>query len=43
MSIAGGWWLAGRVLAPVGALTHEADAIGVTDLDRRISIRGSRD
>jgi two-component system OmpR family sensor kinase len=35
-SLAGGWWLAGRALAPVTLLAHEAEAIGVRDLDRRL-------
>jgi signal transduction histidine kinase len=35
-SLLGGWLLSGRALAPVGRLTREADAIGATDLDRRL-------
>ncbi len=34
--ILGGWWLAGRALAPVAELTRAADAIGASDLDKRL-------
>ncbi len=37
LALLGGWWLAGRALAPVGALTAEAAAIGTSDLARRLS------
>ena len=36
LSAAGGWWLAGRTLRPVAAITAEAAAIGASDLDRRL-------
>ena len=36
LSVAGGWWLAGRTLRPVAAMTAEAAAIGASDLDRRL-------
>ncbi len=36
LSLIGGWWLAGRALRPVAALTQEAAAIGTADLDRRL-------
>jgi len=36
LSMAGGWWLAGRTLRPVAAMTVEAAAIGASDLDRRL-------
>ena len=36
LSLLGGWWLAGRALRPVAALTQEASAIGTADLDRRL-------
>lgn len=36
MSAAGGWWLAGRTLRPMAAITAEAAAIGASDLDRRL-------
>lgn len=42
-SIAGGWWLAGRALGPVGAMTAEAAAIGASDLDHRLPVSGRRD
>ena len=35
-SLAGGWWLAGRALAPIRKLTEEADGIGPHDLTRRL-------
>ena len=35
-SLVGGWWLAGRALAPISHLTREADAIGLHDLGRRL-------
>lgn len=35
-SLLGGWWLAGRALRPVAALTREAAAIDAGDLDRRL-------
>jgi len=43
LSIAGGWWLAGRALGPVAALTREAQAIGIAGLDRRLPVRGGGD
>ncbi len=36
LSMTGGWWLAGRTLRPVAAMTVEAAAIGASDLDRRL-------
>ncbi len=36
LSLLGGWWLAGRALRPVAALTQEAAVIGAADLDRRL-------
>lgn len=42
-SVAGGWWLAGRVLGPVGAMTEEAAAIGDSDLDRRLPVSARGD
>lgn len=35
-SLVGGWWLAGRALGPIRRLTAEADAIGPSDLTRRL-------
>ena len=37
LSVLGGWWLAGRALAPVSRLAREADAIGSSELDRRLT------
>ncbi|MEP6470229.1 MAG: HAMP domain-containing sensor histidine kinase [Chloroflexota bacterium] len=36
LSVAGGWWLAGRTLRPVAAMTADAAAIDASDLDRRL-------
>ena len=36
-SLVGGWWLAGRALAPIRHLTSEADAIGPHELSRATS------
>ena len=35
--ILGGWWLAGRALAPVAEITRAADQIGSSDLGQRIA------
>jgi two-component system, OmpR family, sensor kinase len=35
----GGYWLAGRVLHPVQAITRTAQQIGETDLSRRLNLR----
>lgn len=37
LGVIGGWWLAGRALAPVARLAREADAIGSSELDRRLA------
>lgn len=42
-SLLGGWWLAGRALRPVGALTREAQSIRATDLDRRLPVPSGGD
>ena len=39
----GGWWLAGRALAPVARMTREADTIGIERLDERIDIPSASD
>ncbi len=39
----GGWWLAGRALAPVSRMTREADTIGIEHLDERIQVPGASD
>ena len=36
LSTLGGWWLVGRALTPVERLAREADAIGSSELDRRL-------
>lgn len=43
LSVAGGWWLAGRSLRPVAVLTAEAAAIGATDHERRLAEPRRRD
>jgi len=43
LSLAGGWWLGGRTLRPVAAITAEAAAIGASDLDRRLPEPSRRD
>jgi heavy metal sensor kinase len=37
------WWMAGRALQPVNLLTRTAQEIGISDLDRRLPIRGTGD
>ena len=37
LAVLGGWWLVGRALAPVSRLAREADAIGSSELDRRLA------
>ncbi len=37
-SLIGGWWLAGRALAPMRDLTREADSIDAADLGRRLPV-----
>jgi heavy metal sensor kinase len=39
----GGWWLAGRALAPVARMTRKADQIGIERLDERIEVPGASD
>jgi two-component system OmpR family sensor kinase len=43
LSILGGYWLAGRALAPVARLTSEADAIGSDEVGRRLEESTRRD
>lgn len=38
-----GWWLAGRALRPVDAMTREARAIHARDLSARLSVSGTGD
>ncbi len=37
------WWMAGRALQPVNVLTQAAKEIGISDLDRRLPLRGTGD
>jgi signal transduction histidine kinase len=43
LSLAIGWWVAGRVLRPVGQITATAREISATDLSRRIGATGPDD
>ena len=43
VSLAGGWWLAGRALRPVALITEEAAQIGAADLERRLPVPRQRD
>jgi signal transduction histidine kinase len=42
IAMAGGYWLAGRVMRPVKTITHTARLISETDLTRRLNL-GTRD
>jgi signal transduction histidine kinase len=43
VSLGTGWWLSGRALRPVRAITATAQDISATDLSRRIALTGPRD
>ncbi|PUB25942.1 signal transduction histidine kinase [Promicromonospora sp. AC04] len=43
LSVAVGWWVSGRALRPVEAITRTAQEIGATDLSRRIGATGPHD
>lgn len=43
LSLAIGWWVAGRALRPVGQITATTREITATDLSRRIAATGPRD
>jgi signal transduction histidine kinase len=43
LSLAGGWWLAGRALRPVALITAEASQIGAADIERRLPVPARRD
>lgn len=43
VSLAGGWWLAGRALRPVASMTAEAGRIGAADIERRLPVPPQRD
>lgn len=43
VSVVVGWWVAGRALRPVGAITSTAREITATDLSRRIDATGPHD
>ncbi len=37
------WWMAGRALGPLRQLENEARSIGITQLNRRLPLRGTHD
>jgi signal transduction histidine kinase len=43
VAVAGAWWLAGRFLAPLRAITGAAQEISATDLHRRLQLNGPDD
>lgn len=43
VSLVAGWYIAGRVLAPVGKISEVADEIQASDLSRRIRLSGPDD
>jgi signal transduction histidine kinase len=43
LSLLIGWWVAGRILRPIGLITATTHAITATDLSRRIGARGPQD
>ncbi len=43
LSLAIGWWVAGRALRPIGAITRATQEITATDLTRRIDASGPHD
>ncbi|AOX67713.1 two-component sensor histidine kinase [Curtobacterium sp. BH-2-1-1] len=43
LSLGIGWWVAGRALRPIGAITRATQEITATDLTRRIDASGPRD
>jgi signal transduction histidine kinase len=43
VSVAVGWWLAGRVLRPIHTITATARRLSLSNLHQRIAMRGPRD
>jgi signal transduction histidine kinase len=43
MSVAVGWWMAGRVLSPLHQITATARRLSLSNLDERIALSGPRD
>ncbi|WP_173092817.1 sensor histidine kinase [Actinomadura verrucosospora] len=43
IALAGAWWLAGRFLRPLRAITTTAQEISATNLDRRLDLTGPAD
>ena len=43
LSLLIGWWVAGRILRPIGLITETTQAITATDLSRRIGASGPQD
>jgi nitrate/nitrite-specific signal transduction histidine kinase len=43
VSVAVGWWLAGRVLSPLHQITATARRLSLSNLNERIALTGPRD
>jgi two-component system, OmpR family, sensor kinase len=43
VSLAGGWWIAGRALRPVALITAEASQISAADIERRVPVPSRND
>lgn len=43
VSLAGGWWIAGRALRPVALITAEASQISAVDIERRLPVPSRND
>lgn len=43
IALLGAWWLAGRFLRPLRAITSTAQEISATNLNRRLDLRGPKD
>ena len=43
IALAGAWWLAGRILRPLNAITATAQEISATNLNRRLGLTGPND
>jgi heavy metal sensor kinase len=43
IAVLASWWMAGRALHPINLLAESAKEIGISDLDCRLPIRGTKD
>ncbi|MGW8482410.1 sensor histidine kinase [Microbacterium sp. NPDC055903] len=43
LGVVGGWWLAGRMLAPLSRIGRVADAVSKGSLSQRVSLEGPKD